>query len=68
VAALAGMEIEDFCMLQCAYEVAAKCSSIIASLEDGSPCHARTMDWGALFLRGTCFYKYPICCEYVYVV
>jgi len=51
VAELSKIPFEDFCMLQCAYEVAARCSSMVAELEDGSPCHARTMDWGALFLR-----------------
>jgi len=51
VAELAGVDVEDFCMLQCAYEVAARCTSIVAPLKDGTPCHARTMDWGALFLR-----------------
>ena len=51
VANLAQIELGDFCMLQCAYEVAARCTSIVAPLESTAPCHARTMDWGALFLR-----------------
>ena len=52
VAELAGLPLEDFCMLQMAYEVAAHCSSMIVEGEDGNPTHARTMDWGALCLRG----------------
>jgi hypothetical protein len=51
VARLAKVDLEDFCMLQCAYEVAARCTSVVAPLPDGTPVHARTMDWGALFLR-----------------
>ena len=51
VAKLADVQLEDFCMLQCAYEVAARCTSVVAPLPDGTPVHSRTMDWGALFLR-----------------
>ena len=39
VAKLAQQPLEDFCMLQCAYEVAARCSSIIAPLLDGESPH-----------------------------
>ena len=35
VAELAGLELEDFCRLQMAYEVAAHCSSMVVDMEDG---------------------------------
>merc|ERR1712086_1239227 len=52
VAALAGFSVPDFCLLQIAYELSASCTSVVAPLSTGDqPCHARTMDWGTLFLR-----------------
>jgi len=72
VAKMAGYPVDDFCLLQIAYEVAAKCTSIIAKMPvdqtSGNsprgarkvPLHCRTLDWGALFLR-------DLACEITFV-
>eukprot|EP00658_Telonema_sp_P-2_P084343 TRINITY_DN9340_c0_g1_i1.p1 TRINITY_DN9340_c0_g1~~TRINITY_DN9340_c0_g1_i1.p1 ORF type:complete len:474 (+),score=101.36 TRINITY_DN9340_c0_g1_i1:239-1660(+) len=51
VAALSGFDVEDLGLLQLAYEASARCTSVVANQKDGSPLHARTLDWGAMFLR-----------------
>eukprot|EP00656_Telonema_subtile_P016384 TRINITY_DN18650_c0_g1_i2.p1 TRINITY_DN18650_c0_g1~~TRINITY_DN18650_c0_g1_i2.p1 ORF type:complete len:387 (+),score=85.45 TRINITY_DN18650_c0_g1_i2:91-1251(+) len=51
VASLSGFSAEDLGLLQLAYEASARCSCVVANTPDGAPLHARTLDWGALFLR-----------------
>jgi hypothetical protein len=51
VAELSGLPLSSVALLQMVFELSALCTSVVASLRDGSLAHGRTLDWDADFLR-----------------